>query len=55
MRRMGATWGLALIDIPASTMPSIGDVWDIGTLIFLDYYCYIKALKDALRSAPKSK
>jgi hypothetical protein len=64
-RRVAATWGLALIDIPASTVQPIGDVWDVGTLLFLAYYWYtffrddaglaIKTLKDAVRSAPKPK
>jgi hypothetical protein len=64
-RRVAATWGLALIDIPASTLQPIGDLWDVGTLIFLAYYWYtffrddagraMKTLKDALRSGMKSK
>jgi hypothetical protein len=33
-RRLAATWGIALIDIPATALQPLGDVWDIGTLIF---------------------
>jgi hypothetical protein len=64
-RRVAATWGLALIDIPASTLQPIGDLWDIGTLLFLAYYWYtffrddtgraMRTLKDAMRSGVKSK
>jgi hypothetical protein len=63
-RRVAATGGLALIDIPATAMQPIGDLWDIGSLLF-SYYWYtffrndagqaIKALKDAARPGPKSR
>ena len=61
-RRVAATWGLALIDIPAMVMQPLGDVWDIGSLIFLAYYWYtffrddagraLRTLKDVARSTP---
>ena len=61
-RRVAATWGLALIDIPATAMQPLGDVWDIGSLIFLAYYWYtffrddagraLRTLKDVARSTP---
>src|ERR1700680_3098290 len=63
-RRVGATWGLALIDIPVTAMQPIGDVWDIGTLIFLAYYWYtffrddagraIHTLRDVARPTPRA-
>jgi hypothetical protein len=65
IRRVAATGGLALIDIPATAMQPIGDVWDIGTLIFLAYYWYtffrddagraLRTLSDVVRSTPRSK
>jgi hypothetical protein len=64
-RRVAATWGLALIDIPATAMQPLGDVWDIGSLIFLAYYWYtffrddagraIRTLKDVARTTPRSR
>jgi hypothetical protein len=64
-RRVVATGGLALIDIPATAMQPIGDVWDIGTLLFLAYYWYtffrddagraMRTLKEVAQSTPKSK
>lgn len=64
-RRVAATAGIALVDIPATAMQPIGDVWDIGTLIFLAYYWYtffrddagraIRTLRDVARSTPKSQ
>jgi len=64
-RRVAATWGLALIDIPAMAMQPLGDVWDIGSLIFLAYYWYtffrddggraLRTLKDVARSTPRPR
>jgi hypothetical protein len=64
-RRVAATAGIALIDIPATAMQPIADVWDIGTLIFLAYYWYtffrddagraVRTLRDVARSTPKSQ
>jgi hypothetical protein len=64
-RRVAATWGLALIDIPATAMQPIGDVWDLATLIFLAYYWYtffrddagraLQTLRDVARSTPRPK
>jgi hypothetical protein len=63
--RVAATWGVALIDIPASAMPPVGEIWDIGTLLILAYYWYtffrddggraIRALRDAMQSARKPR
>jgi hypothetical protein len=65
MHRVAATWGLALIDIPATALQPIGDVWDVGTLIFLAYYWYtffrddagraLRTLRDVARSTPKPR
>ena len=62
-RRVAATGGLALIDIPATAMQPLGDVWDIGTLIFLAYYWYtffrddaghaVRTLRDVARTTPR--
>jgi hypothetical protein len=49
-RRVAATWGIVLIDIPATAMQPLGDVWDIGTLIFLAYYWYTFFRDDAGRA-----
>jgi len=49
-RRVAATWGLALIDIPATAMQPLGDVWEIGSLIFLAYYWYTFFRDDAGRA-----
>ena len=49
-RRLAATWGIALIDIPATAMQPLGDVWDIGTLIFLAWYWYTFFRDDAGRA-----
>lgn len=64
-RRVGATWGLALIDIPATAMQPLGDVWDIGTLFFLAYYWYtffrddaghaMRTLRDVARTTPRPR
>ena len=64
-RRLAATWGIALIDIPATAMQPLGDVWDIGTLIFLTNYWYtffrddagraLRTLRDAARSTPRPR
>jgi hypothetical protein len=64
-RRVAATWGLALIDIPATAMQPLGDVWDIGTLVFLAYYWYtffrddagraFRTLRDVARSTPRPR
>jgi hypothetical protein len=64
-RRVAATWGIALLDIPATAMQPLGDVWDIGTLIFLAYYWYtffrddagraIRTLRDVARTTPRPK
>jgi hypothetical protein len=64
-RRVAATWGIALVDIPATAMQPLGDVWDIGTLIFLAYYWYtffrddagraIRTLRDVARTTPRPK
>jgi len=49
-RRLAATWGVALIDIPATALQPLGDVWDVGTLIFLAYYWYTFFRDDAGRA-----
>ena len=49
-RRLAATWGIALIDIPATAMQPLGDVWDIGSLIFLAWYWYTFFRDDAGRA-----
>jgi len=64
-RRLAATWGIALIDIPATAIQPLGDVWDVGTLIFLAWYWYtffrddagraLRALKDVARSTPRPR
>ena len=64
-RRVAATWGIALIDIPATAMQPLGDVWDIGTLIFLAWYWYtffrddagraLRTLRDMARSTPRAR
>jgi hypothetical protein len=64
-RRVAATWGIALIDIPATAMQPLGDVWDLGTLIFLGWYWYtffrddtgraLRALRDVARSNPRPR
>ena len=64
-RRVAATWGLALIDIPATAIQPLGDVWDVGSLIFLAYYWYtffrddaghaLRALKDVARTTPRPR
>src|SRR5262245_54160954 len=46
-RRLAATWGIALVDIPATAMQPLGDVWDIGSLIFLAWYWYTFFRDDA--------
>jgi hypothetical protein len=64
-RRLAATWGIALIDIPATAVQPLGDVWDIGTLIFLAWYWYtffrddagraLRALRDVARTTPRAR
>src|SRR5262245_63183628 len=49
-RRLAATWGIALIDIPATALQPLGDVWDIGSLIFLAWYWYTFFRDDAGRA-----
>jgi hypothetical protein len=49
-RRVAATGGIALIDIPATAMQPLGDVWDIGSLIFLAWYWYKFFRDDAGRA-----
>jgi hypothetical protein len=49
-RRLAATGGVALIDIPATAMQPLGDVWDIGSLIFLAWYWYKFFRDDAGRA-----
>jgi hypothetical protein len=49
-RRLAATWGIALIDIPATALQPIGDIWDIGSLIFLAWYWYTFFRDDAGRA-----
>ena len=62
-RRLAATWGIALVDIPATAMQPLGDVWDIGSLIFLAWYWYtffrddagraLRLLRELARSNPR--
>jgi hypothetical protein len=64
-RRLAATWGIALVDIPATAIQPLGDVWDIGSLIFLVWYWYtffrddagraLRMLRDVARSNPRPK
>lgn len=64
-RRLVATWGIALIDIPATAVQPLGDVWDIGTLIFLAWYWYtffrddagraLRTLRDVARTTPRAR
>jgi hypothetical protein len=64
-RRVVATGGIALTDVPATAMQPLGDVWDIGSLIFLAWYWYtffrddagraLHALRDVARSTPRPK
>jgi hypothetical protein len=64
-RRVAATWGVALLDIPATAMQPLGDVWDIGSLIFLVWYWYsffrddagraLHALRDAAHRNPRPR
>jgi hypothetical protein len=49
-RRLAATGGIALIDIPATAIQPLGDVWDIGSLIFLAWYWYTFFRDDAGRA-----
>jgi hypothetical protein len=49
-RRLAATWGVALVDIPATALQPLGDVWDIGSLIFLAWYWYTFFRDDAGRA-----
>jgi Mg2+/citrate symporter len=64
-RRLAATGGIALIDIPATAMQPLGDVWDIGSLILLAWYWYtffrddagraLHTLRDAAHRNPKPR
>src|SRR5689334_13548433 len=64
-RRVAATGGIALIDIPATAMQPLGDVWDIGSLIFLAWYWYtffrddagraLRLLREVTRSNPRGR
>jgi hypothetical protein len=38
--RVGATAGLMMLDPVATTVPVIGEVWDIATIVWLIYFWY---------------
>lgn len=54
VKRVAATGAVAFVDVPALGVPVLGEVFDVGTLIFLGYYWYtfIKEAQLALPSAP---
>jgi hypothetical protein len=38
--RVGATAGLMILDPVATTVPVIGEVWDLATIVWLIYFWY---------------
>src|SRR5450432_3233798 len=38
--RVGATAGLMMLDPIATTVPVIGEVWDLATIVWLIYFWY---------------
>jgi hypothetical protein len=40
LHRLGATAGLMVIDPVATTLPVVGEVWDLATIAWLIYFWY---------------
>ncbi len=54
VKRMAATGALMFIDVPALAVPVGGEIFDLGTVLFLGYYWYtfFRDMRLALPSAP---